>query len=1020
MPIKSLNRVISRLAGKFISTVTRSPRPYIAATLTVAMVLTIVWVLDRSERKRFRQENRANVINQLSAVRARLEQVVNQRIYLTRGLEAYISTINPYISQKKFESLARVIVAQQSGIRSLALYRDTVVSHIYPLAGKEATINFNPMSIPAEREAILRAIKNRSTVFAGPIDLVPEGVAFISRTPIFLTPANGIPESGDYWGLVGIIIDQDTLFAEAGLLNVSGQLQYTIRGKDGLGTAGEVFLGDASIFEREPVTLEVSLPNGSWQLAAVPAQGWPKIAPISGALWMGGGLLAILAGGLMFILVSAPARLQAAVERATIRLRRREEELKQANANLQRLDQLKDEFLANTSHELRTPLNGMIGIAESLIDGAAGSITELQQRNLLMVANSGHRLSSLVSDLLDFSKLKHKSLELKLRQVGVREIAEIVLTLSQPLVGNKDLHLINSIPSDLPPAKADENRLQQIMHNLVGNAIKFTDSGSVEITAELVSEYWQDSLNLKSPHLVIAVSDTGIGIKEEQFEHIFESFAQADGSMAREHGGTGLGLTVTKQLVELHGGKVWVNSKVGKGSRFTFTLPVAEGSSSVINSQFPSSCLLPLKSAVKEEVLLTTEQKPDSNQDNRKQFEILIVDDEPINLQVLANHLSLENYAITQASNGIEALTMIEKGFQPDLILLDVMMPRMTGYEVCRQLRKNFPANELPIVMLTAKNQVYDIVTGLSVGANDYLAKPISKNELLARLNTHLQLSKLNTSYSRFVPRQFLQLLNKSSIIDVELGDNVQRQMSILFSDIRSFTTLSESLTPEDNFKFINAYLSRMEPAIIENHGFIDKYVGDEIMALFSGSADNAVKAGISMLQRLTVYNQHRANSGYVPIKIGIGINTGYLMLGTVGGKSRMDSTVISDDVNLAARLERLTKDYGVSLLISHQTFAYLEDPTEYNLRFIDKVKVKGKSKAVAVFELFDGDDPEIKQGKLNTKHIFEEGLFLYHRKAFKEATTRFADCLYCNPKDTVAQIYQSRSMEAQLQHIGK
>ncbi|NET04578.1 MAG: response regulator [Symploca sp. SIO2B6] len=1020
MPIKSLNQIFSRLSGKFISTIARAPRPYIAATLTVAMVLAIVWVLDRSERKRFLEENRVNVINQLSAVRARLEQVVNQRIYLTRGLEAYISTIDPYINQKKFESLARVIVAQQSGIRSLALYKDTIVSHIYPLAGKEGTINFNPMSIPAEREAIKRAIKNRSTVFAGPIELVPEGVVFISRTPIFLTPADGIPESGDYWGLVGIIIDQDTLFAEAGLLNISTQLQYTVRGKDGLGAAGEVFLGDADIFEREPVTLEVSLPNGSWQLAAVPAQGWPKTAPISGALWMGGGLLAILAGGLMFILVSAPARLQAAVERATIRLRRREEELKQANADLQRLDKLKDEFLANTSHELRTPLNGMIGIAESLIDGAAGAITALQQKNLLMIANSGHRLNSLVSDLLDFSKLKHKSLELKLRQVGVREIAEIVLTLSQPLVGNKDLQLINAIPPNLPPAKADENRLQQIMHNLVGNAIKFTDSGTVEITAELVNEYWEDSPDPQSPHLVIAVSDTGIGIREEQFEHIFESFAQADGSMAREHGGTGLGLTVTKQLVELHGGKVWVNSQVGKGSRFIFTLPVANGSSSVINSQFPASCLLPLKSEVNEQVPLTTEQKPELDQDKNKQFRILIVDDEPINLQVLVNHLSLENYAITQASNGIEALAMIDKGFQPDLILLDVMMPRMTGYEVCRQLRENFPANELPIVMLTAKNQVHDIVTGLSVGANDYLAKPISKNELLARLHTHLQLSKLNTSYSRFVPRQFLQLLNKSSIIDVELGDNVQRQMSILFSDIRSFTTLSESLTPEDNFKFINAYLSRMEPAIIENQGFIDKYVGDGIMALFSGNADNAVKAGISMLQRLTIYNQHRANSNYVPIKIGIGINTGYLMLGTVGGKSRMDSTVISDDVNLAARLEKLTKDYGVSLLISHQTLAYLQDPTEYSIRFIDKVKVKGKSKAVAVFELFDADEPEIKQGKLATKHIFEEGLFLYHRKAFREASERFADCLYCNPKDTVAQIYKSRSMTAQSQRLGK
>jgi two-component system sensor histidine kinase ChiS len=212
----------------------------------------------------------------------------------------------------------------------------------------------------------------------------------------------------------------------------------------------------------------------------------------------------------------------------------------------------------------------------------------------------------------------------------------------------------------------------------------------------------------------------------------------------------------------------------------------------------------------------------------------LIVDDEPVNLQVLVNHLSLQNYAITQASNGIEALATIENGFKPDLILLDVMMPRMTGYEVCQKIRQQFPANELPVVMLTAKNQVSDLVIGLNVGANDYLTKPISKHELLARIKTHLQLSNINIAYSRFVPHEFLKLLNKESIIEVQLGDQVQKDMSILFSDIRNFTTLSERMTPTENFQFINSYLSRMEPAIRENHGFIDKYIGDGIMALFN------------------------------------------------------------------------------------------------------------------------------------------------------------------------------------------
>ncbi len=277
------------------------------------------------------------------------------------------------------------------------------------------------------------------------------------------------------------------------------------------------------------------------------------------------------------------------------------------------------------------------------------------------------------------------------------------------------------------------------------------------------------------------------------------------------------------------------------------------------------------------------------------------------------------------------------------------------------------------------------------------------------RLKFTEELFQLNQAFSCFVPRQFLQCLNKKSIVDVQLGDSVQQEMSVLFSDIRDFTTLSERMTPQENFKFINTYLSRMEPAIIDNHGFIDKYMGDGIMALFSGIADDAVKAGITMLQRLVLYNQHRANSGYVPIRIGIGINTGSLMLGTVGGKNRMDGTVISDDVNLASRLENLTKEYGVSLLITHQTFARLHYPTEYNIRFIDKVTVKGKSRAVAVFEVFDGDEPEIKASKLLTKPLFEEGLFLYHQQAFSEAVKRFEAVSNINPKDTVAQIYRSR-----------
>jgi adenylate cyclase len=286
--------------------------------------------------------------------------------------------------------------------------------------------------------------------------------------------------------------------------------------------------------------------------------------------------------------------------------------------------------------------------------------------------------------------------------------------------------------------------------------------------------------------------------------------------------------------------------------------------------------------------------------------------------------------------------------------------------------------------------------------------------EKLFELNQNLEKSldaesELTDAYGRFVPHQFLNLLGYESIIDVNLGDQVQEEMSVLFADIRDFTTLSETMTPQENFNFINAYLSRMEPAITSNNGFIDKYIGDAIMALFSDFADDAVKAGIAMLNILTNYNEDRQRVGYVPIQIGIGINSGSLMLGTVGGKSRMDSTVISDAVNLASRIEGLTKYYSVPLLISQQTLERLRNPADYAIRIVDKVQVKGKSQYVVVYEVFDADPPEIRSAKLANLPVYTEAMLLCERKQFREAGKLFEECLRTNPSDQVARIYLKR-----------
>ncbi|MGK7917501.1 MAG: AAA-like domain-containing protein, partial [Prochloraceae cyanobacterium] len=370
---------------------------------------------------------------------------------------------------------------------------------------------------------------------------------------------------------------------------------------------------------------------------------------------------------------------------------------------------------------------------------------------------SGKRLANLVKDSLDFTQLKHKEIKLQLTAVGVREITEIVLTSTRPLIGNKNLQLKNNISADLPPVLADENRLQQILYNLIGNAIKFTDSGWVEIWAQLVTqdgETTRQDDNPKSNYLAISVQDKGIGIPEDKLDRIFASFEQADGSTARIYGGTGLGLAITKKLVELHGGKIRVESTLGVGSTFTFELPIYQQGASELNlTHSTQACDLVFTSSESKsksfEQLAGNTNQPlptqtfaalPENDFQSKKWQILIVDDDPINLRVLNNYLCLYQYQVTQASSGQEALALLAGGFQPDLIILDVMMPRMTGYEVTKTIRSKWKPDELPIVLLTATNLLEDEVAGLRVGANDYLTKPIVKEELLARLETQLAL----------------------------------------------------------------------------------------------------------------------------------------------------------------------------------------------------------------------------------------------------------------------------------------
>jgi signal transduction histidine kinase/class 3 adenylate cyclase/ActR/RegA family two-component response regulator len=664
---------------------------------------------------------------------------------------------------------------------------------------------------------------------------------------------------------------------------------------------------------------------------------------------------------------------------------------------LRKVDVLKDQFLANTSHELRTPLQGIIGLSESLFEREA----EGQKReDLSMIISSGKRLNNLVNDILDFSKLKNFDIELMRKPINLYALVEVVLKNNAMLAKGKKLRLINAVPRELPAVDADENRLQQILYNLVGNAVKFTESGHIEVEA------------IKKGEMIrVSVKDTGVGIPGNKMEAIFQEFEQADASTSRQFSGTGLGLSISKQLIELHGGEIWVESEVGVGSTFYFTLPLSTEPATTLHPEPSINTEEATESATLSEALTILGKAPEDA------IHILVVDDEPVNQRVLKNYLAAGPYRVTQAMNGEEALQKLEEDQTFDLVLLDIMMPKMSGYEVCQKIREKHLPSELPVIMVTAKNQVRDLVQGLALGANDYITKPFSKDEFLARLKTQLDLGRIFDVTGRFVPNEFIRSLGKDRITEITLGDHTELEVTVLFTDIRDYTSLAETMTPEETYRFVNAFDGRMGPVITNHHGFVNQYLGDAIMAIFPNKVEDALQAAVEMQQVIQKYNVHRLSKGRKPVAAGIGMHTGSLVMGIIGDQKRMDAATIADTVNTASRIESLTKYYHCKILLSSVTYDQIEQKDQFQFRYLGKVQVKGKEKSVGIYECFDGDTDESKTLKISYAQKFREGMEYYFSKDFSRASLTFQEIFQINPSDLTAKLFRDRA--AQFIHQG-
>lgn len=425
---------------------------------------------------------------------------------------------------------------------------------------------------------------------------------------------------------------------------------------------------------------------------------------------------------------------------------------------LKSVDRLKDDFLANTSHELKTPLNGIIGLSQSLSLELPKSLSRRNKETLNLIEASAKRLSNLVNDILDFSKLKNNDINLEMKAVDIRQLTNVVIKFCEPFIGDKNLKIINNIDYNTPPIYGDENRIEQILYNLIGNAVKFTEAGEIVVSAVERGDYME-----------ITVSDTGIGIPLEQINKIFDPYEQCEG-IDRRYGGTGLGLHIARKLVRLHGGEIKVKSVVGKGSKFIFTLPKHNSCSHEIDN---------LQRDTDKEELNEMWNYEENTECSKEVFKngkrILIVDDEPINIRVLKHFLEQREYTVVTAANGREAIEKVANDKELDLVILDIMLPDMLGFEVCTLLREKYSLLEMPILIMTADNRAESLVVSFECGANDYLKKPFERSELLTRVKT---LIDLKHSVKEAIKLQF-QVENTTKQVE-ELSENFEENKRML------------------------------------------------------------------------------------------------------------------------------------------------------------------------------------------------------------------------------------------------
>ncbi|MEA5462260.1 response regulator [Leptothoe sp. PORK10 BA2] len=609
------------------------------------------------------------------------------------------------------------------------------------------------------------------------------------------------------------------------------------------------------------------------------------------------------------------------------------------------LDKQKTTFFQNISHEFRTPLTLTIGPLESAVEQGTGLPLE---QSVIALRNS-RRLLRLVNQLLDLQRLDAGQMQATFYPCDFALLVRTVAESFQAYCDRKHIRLTTQI-QPCPSVFLDLEKFDKVLYNILSNAVKFTPAeGSIQIT-----------LNTFEKNCYLEIEDTGIGIRKEQLPHIFERFQQADGSASRTHEGTGLGLALVKELVELHGGDVRVSSVYGAGTLFTVELPIgadhlpADRVSHTVRTLEQQRAAVELADLHHEVAPHETEDRPIAPTSAMAPIDapmcplpntpidptganILVVDDNPDLRSYVASILQRQGHRISTAHNGAAGLE-VARQIQPQLIITDLMMPQVSGLELIQQVRLEPQLQGIPIILLTANVDDDIRLEGTEKGADAYISKPFKDRELLAEVRNLLALKanerkvmELNEYLTNSVLKRFLPaaLVKKAAQGTLQLQLTPEpRLVTVLFSDIVGFTQLSNTLRSRRVAQLLNEYFEVMTQAIFDQGGTVDKFMGDAVLALFGApeslSPQEQVRRAIAAARHMykALENLNQRWQGVPDVQFRCGIHQGTAVVGLFGSSKRADYTAIGPSVNIAARLQEAAD--GKSILVSAAVADYL------------------------------------------------------------------------------------------------